>query len=376
MLTINERDVAVVQTRSAGFVERVYDRAPEDVLKRGAPLADLLVPEWGAVQEEYLALRDTGQPALLQAARQRMRLAGMPEALIAQVAKTGKVQNLWTITTPIAGMLESLEVRSGMSLTAGQSLARINGLSRVWLEVAVPEAQSAELAVGQPITAQLPALPGETLNGTITALLPQASLASRSIRVRVELPNPALRLRPGMTAQVQLRTHSAQRVLVVPSEAVIRTGQRSLVMLAEAEGRYRPVTVRVGRDNGELTEVLEGLQDGQQVVASGQFLLDSEASLRGLLAQPASSASAHPAWHTSEGTLIALENGMVTISHGPFKTLGMPGMTMPFPLADLKLAQGLAVGDHVRFAVEQTDEGLVIRQLDKQPSQRHQEHQP
>lgn len=365
-LMFDERDVAIVQARAGGFVERVYDRAPEDVIEKGAPLADLLVPEWAAAQEEYLALKGIGQPQLLAAARQRLRLAGMPSEVIAQLERTGKSRPVWTVTSPIGGVLESLDVREGMTLSAGAPLARINGLDTVWLEVAVPEARIAHLAQGQSVTARLPAFAGETLEGTIQAVLSQANLNSRTVRVRVELPNPQQRLRPGMTAEVTL-SRNVEDVLVIPSEAVIRTGRRALVMLAETEGRYRPVEVRTGREFNDQTEVLEGLEAGQKVVASGQFLLDSEASLRGLTAQgvkePAT--SIEPALHEAEGTIVGLEDGMVGLSHGPFKTLNMPGMTMSFPVADQSILSGLQVDDRVRVGVRESDEGLVIERIEK-----------
>ena len=365
-LMFDERDVAVVQARSGGFVERVYDRAPEDVIEKGAPLADLLVPEWAAAQEEYLALKGIGQPQLLAAARQRLRLAGMPADVIAQLERTGKARPVWTVTSPIGGVLESLNVREGMTVPAGASLARINGLDSVWLEVAVPEAQITNLAPGQSVTARLPAFAGETLEGTIQAVLSQANLDSRTVRVRVELPNPQQRLRPGMTAEVTL-SRNVEDALVIPSEAVIRTGQRALVMLAENEGRYRPVEVRIGREFDDKTEVLDGLEAGQQVVASGQFLLDSEASLRGLTAQGLEQTAppVKPALHEAEGTIVSLEDGMVGLSHGPFKTLNMPGMTMSFPVADQSLLSGLQVDDRVRVGVRESDEGLVIERIEK-----------
>jgi len=365
-LMFDERDVAVVQARAGGFVERVYDRAPEDVIEKGAPLADLLVPEWSAAQEEYLALKGVGQPQLLAAARQRLRLAGMPADVIAQLERTSKARPVWTVTSPIGGVLNSLDVREGMTVPAGASLARINGLDSVWLEVAVPEAQITNLAPGQSVTARLPAFAGETLEGTIQTILSQANLDSRTVRVRVELPNPQQRLRPGMTAEVTL-SRNVEDALVIPSEAVIRTGQRALVMLAENEGRYRPVEVRIGREFDDKTEVLDGLEAGQQVVASGQFLLDSEASLRGLTAQgleqPASPVK--PALHEAEGTIVSLEDGMVGLSHGPFKTLNMPGMTMSFPVADQSLLSGLQMNDRVRVGVRESDEGLVIERIEK-----------
>ncbi|TYP66322.1 efflux RND transporter periplasmic adaptor subunit [Stutzerimonas stutzeri] len=365
-LMFDERDVAVVQARAGGFVERVYDRAPEDVIEKGAPLADLLVPEWAAAQEEYLALKGIGQPQLLSAARQRLRLAGMPPEVITQLERTGKARPVWTVTSPIGGVLNSLDVREGMTVSAGASLARINGLDNVWLEVAVPEAQVSNLAQGQSVTARLPAFAGETLEGKIQAVLPQANLDSRTVRVRVELPNPQKRLRPGMTAEVTLN-HDVENALVIPTEAVIRTGKRTLVMLAEKEGRYQPVAIRTGREFNEKTEVLEGLEAGQKVVASGQFLLDSEASLRGLSAQPLEqpASSAGPALHEAEGTIVSLEDGMVGLSHGPFKTLNMPGMTMSFPVAEPSLVVDLNVDDRVRVGVRESDEGLVIERIEK-----------
>jgi Cu(I)/Ag(I) efflux system membrane fusion protein len=366
-LTFDERDVALVQARRGGFVERVYDRAPEDVVKEGAPLADLLVPEWAAAQEEYLALRGLGDPQLVGAARQRLRLSGMPADLIAQLERGGKTQAVWTVTSPIGGVLQSLDVREGMTLSAGATLARINGLDNVWLEVAVPEAQVAGLAIGQSIEARLPAFPGDALEGTIEAILSEANLDSRTVRVRIELPNPQQRLRPGMTAEVTLN-RDEETVLAIPTEAVMRTGRRTLAMLAEPEGRYRPVEIRTGRETGDKTEVLEGLEAGQQVVASGQFLLDSEASLRGLTAQgldqPAP-AAAKPALHEAEGTIVSLEDGMVGLSHGPFKTLNMPGMTMSFAVASDALLEGLEKGDRVSVGVSESDEGLVIERIEK-----------
>ncbi|WP_081375447.1 efflux RND transporter periplasmic adaptor subunit [Pseudomonas chlororaphis] len=286
VLALNERDVALVQSRAAGFVERVYARAPGDVLEANAALADVLVPEWTAAQEEFLALRGHGDAGLIAAGRQRLRLSGMPAALIAQLERSGKVQPSLTLSSPIGGVLQALNVRQGMTLGAGQTLARINGLDPVWLVVAVPEAQAGSIGVGQAAEARLPAFPGAAIQGRVGTILPETDAQSRTLRVRIELPNPDGRLRPGMTAQVNLTRATPQEVLWVPSEAVIRTGRRALVMLAEDAGRYRPVEVRPGPDNAGKTAILQGLEEGQQVVASGQFLLDSEASLKGLVAEP------------------------------------------------------------------------------------------
>ena len=364
-LGYDERDVAIVQTRSAGFVEKVYDLAPEDVIPENAPLADLFFPEWSAAQEEYLALRGMGEPQLLAAARNRLRLAGMLDEHITALERSGKASSSWTITSPISGVLRSLDVREGMTLPAGASLARINGLEKVWLAVAVPEAQMSNLKVGQKVEAILPAYPGEILGAVIEAILPQANLESRTVRVRVVLPNPDQLLRPGMTADVTL-SRDEEVALVVPTEALIRTGRRTLVMLSEDEGRFRPVEVRVGRETDFKTEVLSGLDEGQRVVASGQFLLDSEASLRGLTTKPEQSpVNTVPALHEAEGTIVGIEDDKVNLSHGPFKTLNMPGMTMAFPIADPVLLKGLKEGNRVRIGVSESDEGLVIERIEQ-----------
>ena len=286
VLGFNERDVAVVQARTPGFVERVYTLAPGDVLKPDAALADVLVPEWAAAQEEFLALKRVGDSALLAAARQRLLLTGMPSALIAQVERSGKVQPVLTVTSPVGGVLQTLNVRQGMTLGLGETLAQVNGLGSVWLTVAVPEAQAAAVAPGQTVEARLPAFAGEVFKGTVSTILPQTNADSRTLQVRVELANPGARLRPGLTAQVSLEQGIDQHVLWVPSEAVIRTGHQALVMLAEEGGHYRPVEVRTGPENDGQIAILQGLQEGQQVVSSGQFLLDSEASLKGLDVTP------------------------------------------------------------------------------------------
>lgn len=369
LLTFNDRDVALLQARAGGFVERAYALAPGDVVKAGAPIADILVPEWAGLQEEFLALRGAAEPALLAAARQRLLLAGMPAALVEQVARSGKTRPVITLGSPIAGVIRELDVRPGMSLAAGAPLARINGLGQVWLEAAVPESQAGGLKVGQSVDARLPAFPDRPVTGTLASILPENDQQSRTLRLRIELPNPDGQLRPGMTAQVSLDLAGQASVLQIPSEAVIRTGKRNLVMLAEDQGRFRPVEVRLGQENDGLVAVLRGLDEGQRVVASGQFLIDSEASLKGIEVRTAEPAATAPPVHEADGRVVEISNQGLTISHGPFNTLGMPGMTMTFALARPELAAGLKAGDRVRFGVSQGDAGLVIEQVSKQEQQ-------
>ncbi|MBP6316896.1 MAG: efflux RND transporter periplasmic adaptor subunit, partial [Rubrivivax sp.] len=282
---LNERDVSIVQARSGGFVERVYARAPGDVVAAGAPLADLFHPEWLAAQQEYLAVRATGDAALAAATKQRLVLLGMPAALIERVAAGGEPVAVTTVTAPTGGLISELMVRTGMTVDAGMTLARINGLATVWLEAALPELQAAGIAPGQVALARVAALPGETLRGKVAAVLPEINAETRTLRVRIELPNPQQRLRAGMFAQVTLQGPAAGDAVVLPSEAVIRTGRRALVYVQDAPGRFRPVEVELGPEVDGQVVVRSGVAAGQSVVASGQFLIDSEASLQGVMAR-------------------------------------------------------------------------------------------
>lgn len=278
----SERDVAIVQARAGGFVERVAPLAPGDVVAQGATIAELLVPEWAGAQQEFLALRASGDASLVAASRQRLRLLGMSEALIASVERSGRPQATQAVTAPIGGVMQEVAVRQGMSVSPGMTLARINGLATMWMEAAVPEAQASLLSPGRAVQARLPAYPGEVFDGSVIALLPEANRETRTLRVRMAFANRANKLKAGMTAQVSLPA-GAGMVLAVPSEAVVRTGQRTLVYLVQAEGRYVPVPVELGRDLGDKVEIRSGLAEGQRIVSSGQFLVDSEASLSGVM---------------------------------------------------------------------------------------------
>jgi Cu(I)/Ag(I) efflux system membrane fusion protein len=292
----------------------------------------------------------------------------MPDGLIQQVARSGRTHGVITITAPIGGAIQTLDVRQGMTVNQGQSLAQVIGLSTVWLNAAVPEAQGGQVRVGEAARAELAAFPGETFAGRVTAVLPTTDINSRTLTVRVELPNQDGRLKPGMFATVHL-AGATQPALFIPSEAVIRTGARALVMLAGDGGRFQPVEVQLGREDGDRTEVLAGLSEGQKVVASGQFLIDSEASLAGLQARPLSGASvsapaaASPALNQTRGVIEALSGDRITISHEPVPAIGWPAMTMTFKLGSPTLARGFKVGDHIAFGFEQTPDGPVVRRL-------------
>ena len=299
-IAFNERDQAIVQARANGYVERLHVRATLDRVAKGQPLAELYVPDWIAAQEEFLALRrmpGSDLAPLVDGARQRMRQVGMSEAQIALVEQTGRSQPRTTLLAPIGGVVTELLAREGMSVAPGATLFRINGLATVWANAEVPESQAALLRPGAKVRAHFPSAaggaggagaPGATFDGTVQALLPEVNPTTRTLKARVELANPKGALVPGMFVQMQFTDLRATSVLRVPTEAIVQTGKRSVVMLAEEgenSGRFRPVEVETGLESGGQTEVRSGLQAGQRVVVSAQFLIDSEARLKGVEAR-------------------------------------------------------------------------------------------
>jgi Cu(I)/Ag(I) efflux system membrane fusion protein len=363
----NERDLAMVQARSNGFLEKLYVRAPLDPVHKGQPLAELYVPEWVAAQEEYLSAKRissqtqvSGLASLVEGAKQRMRLAGMTEEQIASIESTGKVQPRLTITAPIEGVVAELNAREGMTVLAGAPLFRINGLSTVWINAEVPEAMAARVLPGAAVEARAAAFPGTTFKGRVSAILPEVNPATRTLKARVEVANPGAKLVPGMFATLNLAPAAGREVLLlVPSEAVIATGKRTVVMVAQGDGRFAPVDVDIGAEANGQTEIRKGLEAGQKVVTSGQFLIDSEASLRATtarMAEGAMPAQGATTTHHGTGRVEQLSNGEILISHGPIASLQWGSMTMGFAVPrDMHVH--VQPGDKVSFDFRQTPQG-------------------
>ena len=354
----NERDQVIVQARATGFVERLHVRATLDRVAKGQPLAELYVPEWIAAQEEFLSVRrmqGTDLAALVDGARQRMRQAGMSEAQIALIDSTGRTQPRITLVAPIGGVVTELMAREGMTVMAGATLFRINGTGSVWANAEVPESQAALLRPGAMVQAKSPAVPGATFDGKVQAILPEVNATTRTLKARVELNNPGARLVPGMFVQMQFMDQRSEKSLLIPTEAVIQTGKRTVVMLAEENGRFRPVDVEIGIESGGQTEIKRGLNAGQRVVVSSQFLIDSEASLKGVVARlniepkPEPDTANTAPRHQGEARVESVGRDALTLSHGPIPSMKWGPMTMDFKSPQRGLPRGVAAGDKVSF---------------------------
>jgi Cu(I)/Ag(I) efflux system membrane fusion protein len=299
----------------------------------------------------------------------------MTEDQVRSVEARGMVQARLTIRAPIGGVVAELPVREGMTVTAGTPLFRINGLDTIWVNADVPEAVAAQVRSGTRVEVRTPSFPGTVLKGTVGAVLPDVDAATRTVKARVELANPGHRLVPGMFATVNFTPESGGEVLTVPTEAVIQTGKRSVVMLAEGDGKFTPVDVQTGNESQGRTEIRAGLEAGQKVVVSGQFLIDSEASLRGsagrMSGTPApESPQATAPTHRGEGKVEQIGKDEITLSHGPIASMQWPAMTMGFKVPAGQLPNKLAVGDSVRFEFVQAKDGAfeITRIVPSAPS--------
>jgi len=283
----DERRISVIQTRMPGFVEKLSIRAVGDYVNKGQKVAEIYAPEILAAQQEYLALMPLSQidtdNTLKQAARNRLKLLGMSEGEIEAIAKLNKPSPRFGVYASASGIVTELGIREGGQLMPGASLMQLSDLSNVWLVAEVPERDIPRLKLGLLAEVQLQSMPGETFKGKVSYLYPSLNEASRTLQVRIELPNKHYQLRPGMYANILFKgqTHST---LAIPTESVIETGTRKVVIVKSAHG-YQPAEVITGQEQNHYIEILQGIAEGDEVVSSGQFLIDSEASLSGILAR-------------------------------------------------------------------------------------------
>ena len=294
-ITWDLRQATTISARVDAVVGKLDVRAPYTVVKAGEPLAELLAPQWSSALAEYGALQQaqsTDAKGLRAASRERLQVLGLtPEDI--RAARHGSGAAI-TLHAPQAGVVTTLDVREGQRVSAGQTLMTVNGLSTVWIEAALPQAAAGAVHSGTPVTVTVDALPGRSFHGIVETLLPDVDAMTRTQRARVVLANPGEALSPGMFATVQLDPTPDAAVPVVPDDALIATGTHTRVILAEGDGYFRAVSVRAGRAAAGYTEILDGLSGGEKVVVSGQFLIDSEASLSGAL-ERLNDTSAHPA---------------------------------------------------------------------------------
>lgn len=367
---VDERLIAEVQTLTPGFVQTLAVRAEGEPVSRGSRIATVYSPELLGAQQEYAALvRIRGSavtPGLREAARSRLRLLGLPAGAIQRLSSGGAPQRTYAVFAPVSGIVRDIGARPGAQVTPGQSIVTLADLSRVLVIAQIPEASLGNVGVGRLAEVTFPAYAGETFKGRVDYIFPSLDAESRTARARITLGNPGLRLKEGMFANVRI-LGTGGMALVVPSEAVIETGRRKVVLVRRNDA-FLPIEVVTGREAGEMTEIVRGLERGAEVVVSGQFLIDSEASLTGMMQRLNANA---PQQRQGQGLAVATglirtmdtDAGKVTIAHGPVPMMNWPPMTMTFSVQRPPMLRGFKAGSRVEFAFRKDGEAFVITSI-------------
>ena len=292
-VSYNEYQFVIVQARAEGFIDKVYPLTVGDKVSKGTPLVAVTIPSWVEAQSEYLLLANSGGTATqLDGVLERLRLAGMPEADIQRMRTTRRVQTQFTLTAPIDGVLTSFSLKSGMNITKDNVVAQIQGMDPVWVSAAVPESIAYLLKDSTQFTVAIPAYPGKTFTVQKTSILPSVDPATRTVQVRLQVENPDERLKPGMNAYLKLNAQSDE-MLIIPSQAVIDTGDEQRVITVDSNGEFVPKTIQVLHESRHQAGIGYGLSEGESIVVNGLFLIDSEANISGALDRMRHTADAH-----------------------------------------------------------------------------------
>ena len=293
----DEHRTTLVQARASGFVVKLHVKAAQDRVRQGQALAEVTVPAWVEAQGEYLALLNNESDSssdLRAAARARLLLLGVPASTVLALEQERKVSFTTTLTAPTDGVIAELGVREGATFADGTLLFRVNGLGSVWVNAQIPESQPGFLAPGSAVRVHAAAWPTQVFSGRLQAILPQLDPTTRTLTARIAVDNRGGRLTPGMFVNATFAIPAAAPQLSVPSEAVIVTGQRSVVIRERDDGAFEAVDVTIGSEADGRTAILAGLEEGKAVVLSGQFLIDSEASLKSTVNRLSSDAPTAP----------------------------------------------------------------------------------
>lgn len=278
-VSYNDYQFVIVQARAEGFVEKVYPLTIGDHVRKGTPLIDITIPDWVEAQSEFLLLSGTGgTPVQIKGVLERLRLAGMPDEDIQKLRATRTIQTRFTIKAPIDGVITAFDLRTGMNTSKDKVVAQIQGMDPVWIGAAVPESIAYLLKDTSQFEISVPAYPDKSFPVEKWNLLPSVDPSTRTLQVS----NKDERLKPGMNAYLKLNTQSPE-MLLIRSQAVIDTGKEQRVITVDAEGHFVPKPIHVLHESQQQSGIGSGLNEGETVVVSGLFLIDSEANITGAL---------------------------------------------------------------------------------------------
>jgi Cu(I)/Ag(I) efflux system membrane fusion protein len=366
----DETRISHINTRVQGWIVSLRVDAEGERVSRGDLLFELYSPELVNAQKEYLQALQRGGARLLTGAEEKLRALGMIPSEIKLLAKRGTASENIKIIAPQDGIVASLSVREGMYIQPNTTIMSLADLSSVWLQAEVFESQADWVAAGQAAEARLDYMPGTQFSGQVDYVYPVLDPTTRTLRVRLRFDNPSERLKPNMYARVSIYGRLKPNALSIPREALIPAPGRDRVVVALGDGKFHVHEVMTGLESGEFVEILAGISEGDEIVTSSQFLIDSEASLAGSIKR-LESVTHLPEEQILEAVFgsgrvdeVDREQRRIRVSHGPIDALGWPSMTMVFdvrPQVNLGQVEG---GQDIRFALVQEHAGeYVIEQI-------------
>ncbi len=384
----DEGRIFAISPKFEGYVERLHVNVTGQPVTKGQALFEVYSPELVSAQREYAiaaqgvdSLKDAGDIAqsgmkqLADSSLLRLKNWDIPESQIKALAKSGQTKRTLTFLSPVSGVITEKKALQGMRFMPGEELYQVADLSSVWVVADVFEQDIGQVQLGAVAKVRINAYPDKLFEGKVSYVYPTLNEMTRTVPVRVELPNPGLLLKPAMYAQMELPVATKGAVVTVPVSAVIDSGTRQIVLLQKGEGRFEPREVKVGARSDANIEIIDGVKEGEQVVIAANFLIDAESNLKAAVggfghsahgATPKEGAEAErvvPAAtgvsHRASGRIDDYDpkNGTASIEHGPIESLKWPGMTMEFKIANEALVKGLKPGARVDFEFVERAQG-------------------
>jgi len=359
----DEKRISHINLRTKGWITRLLVDAEGERVKKDDLLFEFYSPELVNAQKEYLQARKRSDSRLKEGSTEKLLALGMNRSGIDALARRGKSSDNIRVVAPQDGIITVLNIREGMYVQPNTTIMSLADLSSVWLQAEIFESQAEWVAAGQAAEARLDYMPGEVFTGQVDYVYPVLDPKTRTLRARLLFENPGERLKPNMYARVSIFGKLHPNALSIPREALIRAPGRDRVVVALGDGRFRVFEVMTGMESGEFVEILAGIEEGDEIVTSAQFLLDSEASLAGSIqrldSEPVVLNERRARTVFASGRIEAVDAGKnrVRISHGPIDELGWPSMTMEFdtlPGVDLS---AVSAGQEVRFQLKQEHAG-------------------
>ncbi|MEQ3639056.1 MAG: efflux RND transporter periplasmic adaptor subunit [Alteromonas sp.] len=375
----DEDEIVHIHPRVEGWIEKLYIKAEGNAVDKGEPLYTLYSPQLVNAQEELVIALRRKNRGLVNAAKDRLKALQLSKDLIEKLETTQQVQQNITFYAPQSGVVDGLNIREGFFVKPENTLFSIAKLNKVWVEAEVYERDIVQISKGLPVSMTLDYLPGREWMGTVDYVYPALDEKTRTLRIRLAFENSDNLLRPNMFANVTIHTQTAETTLIVPKEAVIRTGMQNRVVLGLGDGKFKSVSVNIGRVSQDSIEILNGLNEGDRVVTSAQFLLDSESSKTSDFTRMESnekphSADSHSAGShsnipkpevssaTVEGVINAVNTStrIVNISREAIEKWNRPPATMDFHVAQSIDLSKFSVGDSVKFTFEIRKDFIVV----------------